>query len=212
MLNGHRNNVRRLAFTPDGRRLVTFSTDLTGLVWNLSLAPDAPKKLSVQQFGQAWKDLADGSDGRKVHQAMATVAADPDGAVALIRRHIEPARGVDPKTLAGWLADLDSPNFATRTKAYGALDQLGDGVLGALRDELKRNPNLEMSRRLSSLITKHDPANLPPERLRTMRALEILEHLGTPAAQDLLAILAKGNPAASLTRAAHAASERLRQR
>jgi RNA polymerase sigma factor (sigma-70 family) len=32
---GHRNNVTALAFTPDGRRLISASRDLTGLVWDV---------------------------------------------------------------------------------------------------------------------------------------------------------------------------------
>ncbi len=68
-----------------------------------------------------------------------------------------------------------------------------------------------MRRRLQSLVEKHDPANLPPNRLREIRAVELFEHLGTSAAREGLEALAQGNPAASLTRAARAAAERLRR-
>ena len=45
--------------------------------------------------------------------------------------------------------------------------------------------------------------------LRTMRAVEILEHIATPAARDLLAEWAKGAPGARLTEEAKASLERL---
>lgn len=85
VLAGHRNNVSRLAFTRDGRRLVTVSADLTGLVWDLSLASAGVRKRSKDEPAQAWSDLADCLDGGKVHRAMAMLAGDPHGAVVLLR-------------------------------------------------------------------------------------------------------------------------------
>jgi hypothetical protein len=212
VLEGHRNDVSRLAFTPDGRRLVTVSSDLTGLVWDLSLAPAVLRELSKDELAKAWNDLADGVDGGKVHRAMTTLAGDPGGAVALIRQQIQAAHAPDAKHLARLLGDLDSDVFQVRTKAFAELDGLGDGIVGFLQDQLQRQYlALEMRRRLQSLVEKHDPANLPPNRLREIRAVELLEHLGVPAAREVLEALAQGNPAASLTRAARAAAERLQR-
>jgi hypothetical protein len=49
-----------------------------------------------------------------------------------------------------------------------------------------------------------------PDRLRELRALEVLERLATPEAAALLDELARGPPAARLTRDAAAARDRLR--
>lgn len=56
-------------------------------------------------------------------------------------------------------------------------------------------------------------ASLPgPDRLREVRAVEALEHVGGAEARRLLEALAKGAPAARLTREARAALERLEKR
>ncbi len=211
VLAGHRNNVSRLAFTRDGRRLVTVSADLTGLVWDLSLASAGVRKRSKDEPAQAWSDLADCLDGGKVHRAMAMLAGDPHGAVVLLRAQLQPARAVDAKQLARLLADLDSDRFDVRSVAFAKLDEFGDAITGALRGQLKKNLSLEVRRRLQVLLEKHDPATLSSDRLRAIRAVELLEHLGTPPAVALLDRLAQGNPHASLTRAARAAVERLRR-
>ena len=49
-----------------------------------------------------------------------------------------------------------------------------------------------------------------PDRLRELRALEVLERLATPEAAALLDDLARGPSAARLTRDAAAARDRLR--
>ena len=50
------------------------------------------------------------------------------------------------------------------------------------------------------------------EEVRTIRALELLEQLGTPEARTLLQTLAKGAPNADLTREAKAILDRLERR
>jgi len=52
--------------------------------------------------------------------------------------------------------------------------------------------------------------SLPPELLRTLRGMEVLEHIGTPAARRVIAALAGGTPRTRLTREAKAALQRLR--
>jgi hypothetical protein len=51
-----------------------------------------------------------------------------------------------------------------------------------------------------------------PESLRYVRAVEVLEQIGSRDAQDVLKTLANGMPTARLTREATAAWERLAKR
>jgi hypothetical protein len=83
-------------------------------------------------------------------------------------------------------------------------------VEGALRRALEAKPSLEVERRLRILLGKIERIQLP-ETLRAVRAVEALEHIGTPEAKRVLQGLARGVPEAWQTREAHDALERLRR-
>ncbi|MFO0842599.1 MAG: hypothetical protein U0797_09420 [Gemmataceae bacterium] len=73
-------------------------------------------------------------------------------------------------------------------------------------------PSLEARKRLERLLAAvdadvHTPS---PERIRALRAVELLERIGTPAARRALAELAGGAPGARLTREAKATRDRAR--
>jgi hypothetical protein len=51
-----------------------------------------------------------------------------------------------------------------------------------------------------------------PDKLRAIRACEVLEGIGSPEARELLSQWAKGPPAATLTREASESAERLAKR
>ena len=56
------------------------------------------------------------------------------------------------------------------------------------------------------------PPRLSGEDLRALRAVEVLEKVGTPEARQVLEDLARGDPAAALTREARASLDRLGKR
>ena len=66
----------------------------------------------------------------------------------------------------------------------------------------------EMRQAVQRLLDRLDEPT--SEVLRTIRALEVLEHIATPAARELLAELAKGAPGARLTDEAKASLARLK--
>jgi hypothetical protein len=69
---------------------------------------------------------------------------------------------------------------------------------------------LEVRQRLELLLEK--PAIPRPEGFRTLRALEVLEYIGTPEAPTILESLAKGAPEARLTEEARLSLDRLAKR
>jgi hypothetical protein len=108
------------------------------------------------------------------------------------------------------MAALDSKEFAVREKAMQALEQLDRLAEPALRQALKNPSSLETRRRLNRLLEKLQRPITAPDRLRDLRAVEVLEQISLPEARQLLEHLASGTSGAWLTQEARAALERRR--
>lgn len=91
------------------------------------------------------------------------------------------------------------------------LGRLGEQVVPPLRSELTKEPALDLRQRLEKLVALGE-GPLTGERLREVRAVEVLERIGTAEVRALLEKLAKGADAVPLTRDARAAHARLAAR
>jgi RNA polymerase sigma factor (sigma-70 family) len=208
---GHQGMIRCLAFSADGNRLATGSRDTTALVWELTgRRPGHEEAVGAQALADAWVKLGE-QDPKKAFSAMTTFFQAGKQAVTFLAGQVPPAApstSGQAERIAKLVAGLDSPRFTDRNQAMQELEKLGDLAEPALRKALAAKPSLEVSQRLETLLAKLDPAG-SPSRLRILRALEILERLGTSEAREHLARLATGAPDALLTREARAAAERL---
>jgi WD40 repeat protein len=187
------------AFAPDGRRLVTGNYDGTLLVWKV---PEVPRQQVNTSLRSAWAGLAS-ADAQQAHRAIWALV-ESAGTVPFLRQRLRPASV--PAEVAGWVADLDNPSFAKRKVAMAALEQLGNLVEDALQSVLAGKPSLEARRRAEILLSK---LPLSADGFRELRAVEVLEYIGTAEAQQLLEALTHGAPAARLTQEARAALHRL---
>jgi hypothetical protein len=198
-----------LALAADGRTVATGHPDTTVLLWDL--APpraDRPSPpLSAADLDSCWADLA-GTDAGQATVALARLADVPEQATALLRDRLRAARAVPAEELRRLIADLDADEFARREAATNRLTELGELADAALRDALSGRPSPETRRRLESLLSEPRPVRAP-EALRHLRAVRLLEGIGTPEARRLLKKLAEGVPEARLTREAKAALDRL---
>jgi WD40 repeat protein len=211
---GHSAFVHALAFSPDGKLLVSGSMDTTALVWDvIGLASDAaiPPALSTDNLGSLWKSLAD-SDAEKAGQAIRYLTADPKRAVPFIAERLREPPAGEHQTIANLIAELDSDTFKVRQAAEAGLAALGKLAEPGLRDALTRQPSLEVRRRLEKLLAQRETVALPPPALQTVRAMEVLEHIGSAEARHALEKPTRAGRQSYFAQEARAALERLRRR
>jgi WD40 repeat protein len=204
---GHRAPVITAEFSPDGRLLVAASEDAPCFVWDVfGLSERPPQPPTAAELEESWTALA-GADAGAAFRAIRRLVAAPGPAVALLRERLPPAAAADAKRVQELVRQLDGPRFAERQAAAQELEPLADRAADQLRAALKGAPSAEVRQALQRLLDRLDAGT--PETLRAVRAVEALEHIGTPAAREHLRALAGGASGAALTRAAAEALKRL---
>jgi sugar lactone lactonase YvrE len=208
---GHAARIWSLAFSADGRLLASGSLDYSGLVWDVTgICPDgkwAARDAQPGEIERLWAELAD-DDGVRAYRAVWQLAGVRQ-AVPFLAQHLRTVpNDVDPRT-ARLIADLDSDQFETRSRAFKELQRLGEAAEVGLLRAWAGKSSLEARRRLESLLVELESRSQLPDQLRWMRGLEALEHSGLPEARRLMEVLAKGAPEARLTIAAKGSLARL---
>ena len=201
-----RDQIDCLGFSADSRLLATGRRDGTILVWKV---PPRHVKANAGQLEQWWSDLAS-DDARRAYRAICELSDQPEVA-ALFRDRLKPASEGPREPIRKLIADLDSPEFARRDAAKKELIALDEQAAPALREALKGQLSEEQRRRIEQLLSALDVVR-SPERLRHLRALEVLERMATPDAERVIRDLAAGLPEARVTRDAKATLERLAMR
>jgi hypothetical protein len=208
-LSGHEGPVDALVFAPDGA-LLSASYDSTALLWEgLRPAPaeKAADRLSAAEAKERWTALA-GADAERAYDALRDLVRSPQATVPLLEKALRPVRLAGPKQAAALIRDLASEKYPVREAATRALEDLAEGAEPALRQALLGERTLETRRRLEQVLEKLGPLK-SPQRLRELRAVEVLEALGSPRARRLLEGLAQGLPQARLTQEARGSLRRL---
>jgi WD40 repeat protein len=208
---GEKIGVLCVAFAPDGRTLASGSADSSILLWDATgRGGRRSGPVSDAQAEALWADLA-GADAARAYAAVWRLVDDPRRALSLLRERLQPIAPPPPDQVRALLNDLDSDRFPMREAARRRLRELGEVVEPALRNDLKGKPSLERRQQVEALLAALN--EVPgPEKLRQLRSVAVLEHIGSPEARQVLKALASGAPEARLTQEAKASLDRQARR
>jgi hypothetical protein len=210
-LNLADGNPTVLAVSPDGTHLAVGSRD--GKVHLASLTPEgwdaaAAKRAGAKELEQAWADLA--GEPLRAYRGTWTLTAAAERSLKLLGEKLAPVK-VDLPRIRKLVADLDARRFPVREAALKELRQMGYDAEPELRRLHKGKLSLEVSKRVEELLAALADRQPPPEALRPLRAVLILERIHTLEAKQLLERLTTGEPEARLTREATLALARLKR-
>jgi RNA polymerase sigma factor (sigma-70 family) len=210
-LKGHGGEVTGCVFSPDGRLVLTASSDATVLVWDLGVQSEqTPKEWTEKALASLWDDLGN-VDAARADRAIWALVAAGQQALPVLRKNLPPTPAPHPDWRA-WVKDLDSEQFAVRNKASHALEALGEKAYPLLQKALTDAASLEVRRRIEKLLGRLNYPLISPNTIRELRTVEVLEHIGTAQARQVLRKLAEGASGSRLTDAARASLERLAKR
>ena len=184
--------VRDLRFGSDSRTLVT-ANHREAIVW--SLKPRSPERLAAgpetlwNQLGHPSAALAD--------EARWLLLDSPDAAIGSLRSQVLPSAAIDERAVRQLISSLDAARVQDRARATAELRALGRRALPFLRSTDTKD-SLEWRRRVESLVSALADGPTEEER-RHIRAVELLEQIGTGDAWTLIRTWAAGAPGSVLT-------------
>jgi hypothetical protein len=188
----HAGGVLAVAFHPDGTRAVSSGPEGPVYVWDLL---GDPGRWDAVKADAVWADLAS-ADAKTAFAAVRKLRANPAEAVGFLGARLKVPIPPTDEALAGLLRRLDNPRFADREKAQRELADVADLVRPRL-EAARKTASEETGRRLDQVLKAAD--DWAPDKLRQVRACEVLEGIGTPNAVKLLKVWATGPPGARLT-------------
>jgi tricorn protease-like protein len=211
VMTEHTQGVPAVSFSPDGKRLVSASHDHTGFIWTLSEVVRGPEPtaetLTPGRLGEHWSSLGQ-RDARRAYQAVLALTADPAQTLPFIQSRLKPRPPVAKETIARLIDQLDSDDFDLRDQATMELMKLGELAESELNKALDHK-SLEVRHRVTELLARLQGAGGSPDRLRSLRLVEILEQIGSPQARSLLEKMIKEDGDETLKAEANAALARL---
>jgi RNA polymerase sigma factor (sigma-70 family) len=206
---GHQGSIDALAFAPDGKTLTTVSRDTTGLIWDLTRLKAGVNKADSGEVNveALWNDLA-GDDAARAYDAICALGTSAK-TISYFKDRLRPAAPPDADKINRLIADLDSEQFAVRKKAGEELLKTEPTAAPLIQNALEGDLSPEARKRLQDVLARLTAPTASGETLRSLRAIEVLEMIGTPEARTVLERVAQGTPGAAATIAAKESLKRI---
>jgi WD40 repeat protein len=198
----------KICFSPDDALLASLD-GVSGEIhlWNWRQPCRAPSpRLTRVELARLWIDLAD-EDAARAYQAIVQLLAAPGQAVPFLGERIQAIPPGSIARLRRLVADLDADDFDVRRRASQELERAGCLAEAVVRSALAKPGSLELTQRLERLLPRLEKERGP--RLRFLRAVEVLERVGSPAALRVLDRLVAGDPEALETQDVRRARDRV---
>jgi WD40 repeat protein len=166
----------------------------------------AGASLSAEDCADLWEELLS-ARAKRAYKAIWSLCLAPSASVPYLSGRLRPVAAPDSRSIRDSVQQLGSDHFRVRQQAFDRLRKLGDVAVPALRLRLLGTPSVHERRSIEALLRQAKMWS--PEDLRILRAIQIIEYIGTREAQEILTRLARGAPESRLTKEAQASLWRL---
>jgi hypothetical protein len=182
------------------------------LIWDLTRLKAGVNKADRGEVNleALWNDMA-GDDASRAYDAICALGTSAK-TIAYFKDRLRPAATPDADKINRLIADLDSEQFAVRKKAGDDLLKADPTAAPLIQKALEGDPTPEARKRLQEVLAKLTAPTASGETLRSLRALEVLEMIGTPEAKTVLEGVAQGTPGAAVTIAAEESLKRINRK
>jgi WD40 repeat protein len=207
----HGGGICSLAFSPNNERLATGHLDSSALVWNIAQSNETharqQERIEEAEVDRLWSDLSD-QDAKKALNSVRSFVQSPDLAMRVFQRRLKSVKVLDTGEIAKLVALVDSDSYTIRNRATQDLESAGPQVEHVVLRALSDRPSPEAKARLEAIL-RNISSTTSPTCLRGIRGVQVLEHLDSSQAYDLLKVLASGSPNSPITQDALRALYRL---
>ncbi|WP_020475772.1 WD40 repeat domain-containing protein [Zavarzinella formosa] len=195
---------RHIQVMPGGRSVFTTLRNGTALMWDLTKVPRVrlSETHTEADLAKWWSWLAD-PDAKRAYAAIWRMnETPPEMLIPFLRQRLRPVATIAAGEAEKWIADLDHRDYRRRETAAKMLENVGPLILPELRKARLKPASEEARERIENLIAKFDAVVPPPETLRFLRVLAVLENIKTIESRRLVAELSQGVETARETKAA----------